>query len=208
MTRELVTAAELARQLGLSKQAISKKNLVPDGHSATGKPLYNLEKQKEILGSSLSIDAIKSNQIGLPKELKGGRKKSTKTEKVNSKKSTSPEKVNQNSSTKNRNKFNNQLDSLEKVNQKLLANQSQSGSIDIDLFKESLLGDDFEELPDDKKYLRARAVREAIYAAQAQIDLDKSRELLVTKESIKQQGAELGITLIGALTALPDRLSP
>lgn len=149
----LVSASELSRQSGVTKQTISRKIksriLQPVEYTASGRPLFDLDSSLKILDEQQSFDDDKSNQQLLLN--KGGRPKS------------------------------------------VVSDDEQSNT----------------NQPNDDviRFNRARADK-AVYQAQlAKIEVDEKLKTVVSTESVRQQGAELGSVLLNALTNLPDRLS-
>lgn len=61
--------------------------------------------------------------------------------------------------------------------------------------------------PPERRILRANAAQAEIKAYRANLDLRKRRGELVEVAEVRAKGAELGTILMGALTALPDRLA-
>lgn len=150
---KLVSASELSRQSGVTKQTISRKIknriLLPVEYTAGGRPLFDLDSSLKILDEQQSFDDDKSNQQLLLN--KGGRPKS------------------------------------------IVSDDEQSNT----------------NQPNDDvtRFNRARADK-AVYQAQlAEIEVAEKLQTVVSVESVKQQGSELGSVLINALTNLPDRLS-
>ena len=150
---KLVSASELSRQSGVTKQTISRKIksriLQPVEYTASGRPLFDLDSSLKILDEQQSFDDDKSNQQLLLN--KGGRPKSV-------------------------------------VSDDEQSNTNQHND-------------------DVTRFNRARADK-AVYQAQlVQIEVEEKLRTVVSTESVRQQGAELGSVLINALTNLPDRLS-
>ncbi|MBK5073239.1 hypothetical protein I2492_09445 [Budviciaceae bacterium CWB-B4] len=163
MSDKLVSSSELARQTGLSKQAISKAiqrgELIPDETTKSGRALFELEKAKKIIGARSLVNEAQSRHEGLPTALKGGRPRLSPVDK----------------------------------------NQTEKTSTDE--------VEDSEQLDDQRRFVKAKAMRAEILAEQAQMELDKSKGLLVSVEEVKKQGADLGAIIMTDLIALPDRLS-
>lgn len=151
--RKLVSASELSRQSGVTKQTVSRKIknriLLPVDYTAGGRPLFDLDSSLSILAEQQSFDDDKSNQQLLLN--KGGRPKSVVSD----------------------------------------DEQSNTNQTNDDVIR----------------FNRARADK-AVYQAQlAKIEVDEKLKTVVSTESVRQQGAELGSVLLNALTNLPDRLS-
>lgn len=150
----LVSASELSRQSGVTKQTISRKIknkiLLPCEYTSGGRPLFDLDSSLKILAEQKTFDDDKSNQQLLLN--RGGRPKSIVVSDV--------------------------------------TESSDDGHIDyVTMFN------------------KARAEKAVSQARLAQIEVDEKLKTVVTTESVKQQGAELGSVLLNALTNLPDRLS-
>ena len=150
----LVSASELSRQAGVTKQTISRKIknkiLLPCEYTSGGRPLFDLDSSLKILAEQRSFDDDKSNQQLLLN--KGGRPKSI-----------------------------------------VVSDDEQSNT--------NQLNDNV------ARFNRARADK-AVYQAQlARIEVEEKLKTVVSTESVRQQGAELGSVLLNALTNLPDRLS-
>ena len=80
MVGKLVSASDLARETGMTKQAISKAirsgRIVPDDKTKSGRDLFYLEKNKKILEEQSGFNVDQSRHEGLPKSLMGGHLKS------------------------------------------------------------------------------------------------------------------------------------
>lgn len=166
MVDKLVSSSELARETGLSKQAISKAiqrgDLIPDEITKSGRARFELEKAKKTIAKRSLINEAQSRHEGLPTELKGGRPRLSPVDKNHSDKTSTAD-------------------------------------------PES---DDKEQLDDQKRFIKAKAIRAEIQAEHARLELEKAKGSLISVDEISQQGASLGSTLMGALIALPDRLAP
>ncbi|MFQ1042850.1 hypothetical protein [Gilliamella sp. CG16] len=151
---KLVSASELSRQSGVTKQTVSRKIknriLLPVDYTAGGRPLFDLDSSLKVLAEQQSFDDDKSNQQLLLN--KGGRPKSV----------------------------------VVSDDDQLNTNQPSDDVI---------------------RFNRARADK-AVYQAQlVQIEVAEKLKQVVSVESVKQQGSNLGSVLINSLTNLPDRLS-
>lgn len=151
---KLVSASELSRQSGVTKQTVSRKIknriLLPVDYTAGGRPLFDLDSSLKILAEQQSFDNDKSNQQLLLN--RGGRPKSIV------------------------------------VSDDEQSNTNQSSD-------------------DVIRFNRARADKAVYQAKLVQIEVEEKLRTVVSIESVRQQGAELGSVLINALTNLPDRLS-
>lgn len=154
--QNFVSASELSRHAGVTKQTISRKIknkiLLPVSHTDSGRPLFDLDSALKILADLKPFDDEKSNQSLLLN--RGGRPKQN-----NDDLPFSP-------------------------------NGGETNSEDATV-----------------RFNNARAARAEYQAMLAKLEVEEKYRTVVSVESVRQQGSELGSVLVNALTNLPDRLS-
>lgn len=156
MTKQnFVSASELSRHAGVTKQTISRKVknkiLLPTSFTESGRPLFDLDSALKILTDQKAFDDDKSNhQLVLNR---GGRPK--------------------------------------------IVSDSDA--------------DDLQNNPNNNdavvRFNNARAEKAEYQAMLAKLEVEEKYRTVVSVESVRQQGSELGSILLNALTNLPDRLS-
>ena len=152
--QNFVSASELSRHAGVTKQTISRKVknkiLLPTSFTESGRPLFDLDSALKILTDQKTFDDDKSNhQLVLNR---GGRPK--------------------------------------------IVSDSDA--------------DDLQNNPNNNATVRfnnARAEKAEYQAMLAKLEVEEKYRTVVSVESVRQQGSELGSILLNALTNLPDRLS-
>lgn len=153
--QNFVSASELSRHAGVTKQTISRKVknkiLLPTSFTESGRPLFDLDSALKILTDQKAFDDDKSNhQLVLNR---GGRPK--------------------------------------------IVSDSDS--------------DDLQNNPNNNdaavRFNNARAEKAEYQAMLAKLEVEEKYRTVVSVESVRQQGSELGSVLVNALTNLPDRLS-
>lgn len=154
--QNFVSASELSRHAGVTKQTISRKIknkiLLPVSHTDSGRPLFDLDSALKILADLKPFDDEKSNQSLLLN--RGGRPKQN--------------------------------------NDDLPFSQKGDG----------INGEDA-----TVRFNNARAARAEYQAMLAKLEVEERYKTVVSVESVRQQGSELGSVLVNGLTNLPDRLS-
>jgi len=154
--QNFVSASELSRRAGVTKQTISRKIknkiLLPVSHTDSGRPLFDLDSALKILADLKPFDDEKSNQSLLLN--RGGRPKQN--------------------------------------NDNLLYSQN---------------GDETNGEDATVRFNNARAARAEYQAMLAKLEVEERYKTVVSVESVRQQGSELGSVVVNALTNLPDRLS-
>jgi len=151
-----VSASELSRRAGVTKQTISRKIknkiLLPASFTESGRALFDLDSALKMLADQKTFDDDKSNhQLVLNR---GGRPK--------------------------------------------IVSDSDSDA------------DDLQNNPNNNATVRfnnARAEKAEYQAMLAKLEVEEKYRTVVSVESVRQQGSELGSILLNALTNLPDRLS-
>lgn len=149
-----VSASELSRRAGVTKQTISRKIknkiLLPASFTESGRALFDLDSALKMLADQKTFDDDKSNhQLVLNR---GGRPK--------------------------------------------IVSDSDA--------------DDLQNNPNNNATVRfnnARAEKAEYQAMLAKLEVEEKYRTVVSVESVRQQGSELGSILLNALTNLPDRLS-
>lgn len=153
--QNFVSASELSRRAGVTKQTISRKVknkiLLPTSFTESGRPLFDLDSALKILAEQKAFDDDKSNhQLVLNR---GGRPK--------------------------------------------IVSDSDA--------------DDLQNNPNNNdavvRFNNARAEKAEYQAMLARLEVEEKYKTVVSVESVRQQGSELGSVLLNALTNLPDRLS-
>ena len=151
--QNFVSASELSRRAGVTKQTISRKVknkiLLPTSFTESGRPLFDLDSALKILAYQKTFDDDKSNhQLVLNR---GGRPKAISD------------------------------------------------------------SDDLQNNPNNTdavvRFNNARAEKAEYQAMLAKLEVEEKYRTVVSVESVRQQGSELGSVLLNALTNLPDRLS-
>lgn len=154
--QNFVSASELSRHAGVTKQTISRKIknkiLLPVSHTDSGRPLFDLDSALKILADLKPFDDEKSNQSLLLN--RGGRPKQN--------------------------------------NDDLPFSQN---------------GDEINGGDATVRFNNARAARAEYQAMLAKLEVEERYKTVVSVESVRQQGSELGSVLVNGLTNLPDRLS-
>lgn len=154
--QNFVSASELSRHAGVTKQTISRKIknkiLLPVSHTNSGRPLFDLDSALKILADLKPFDDEKSNQSLLLN--RGGRPKQNNDDLPFSQ------------------------------------NGGETNSEDATV-----------------RFNNARAARAEYQAMLAKLEVEEKYRTVVSVESVRQQGSELGSVLVNALTNLPDRLS-
>ncbi|MFQ0992928.1 hypothetical protein [Gilliamella apicola] len=152
--QNFVSASELSRRAGVTKQTVSRKIknkiLLPVASTESGRLLFDLESSLKILEEQKPFNDDQSNQQLLLN--RGGRPK--------------------------------QSDDLTDDLQ-----HSQNGNDAVVRFN------------------NARAAKAEYQAALAKLEVEQRYGTVVSVESVRQQGSELGSVVVNALTNLPDRLS-
>lgn len=156
--QNFVSASELSRRAGVTKQTISRKIknkiLLPAAFTESGRALFDLDSALKMLADQKTFDDDKSNhQLVLNR---GGRPK--------------------------------------------IVSDSDSDSD----------ADDLQNNPNNNATVRfnnARAEKAEYQAMLARLEVEEKYRTVVSVESVRQQGSELGSILLNALTNLPDRLS-
>ena len=151
--QNFVSASELSRHAGVTKQTISRKVknkiLLPTSFTESGRPLFDLDSALKILTDQKTFDDDKSNhQLVLNR---GGRPKIVSD-----------------------------ADDLQN-------NQNNNDAA--------------------VRFNNARAEKAEYQAMLAKLEVEEKYRTVVSVESVRQQGSELGSVLLNALTNLPDRLS-
>jgi len=153
--QNFVSASELSRRAGVTKQTISRKVknkiLLPTSFTESGRPLFDLDSALKILAEQKAFDDDKSNhQLVLNR---GGRPK--------------------------------------------IVSDSDA--------------DDLQNNPNNNdavvRFNNARAEKAEYQAMLARLEVEEKYKTVVSVESVRQQGSELGSVLLNTLTNLPDRLS-
>jgi hypothetical protein len=152
--QNFVSASELSRRAGVTKQTISRKIknkiLLPASFTESGRALFDLDSALKMLADQKTFDDDKSNhQLVLNR---GGRPK--------------------------------------------IVSDSDA--------------DDLQNNPNNNATVRfnnARAEKAEYQAMLAKLEVEEKYRTVVSVESVRQQGSELGSILLNALTNLPDRLS-
>lgn len=152
--QNFVSASELSRRAGVTKQTISRKIknkiLLPASFTESGRALFDLDSALKILADQKTFDDDKSNhQLVLNR---GGRPKIVSDSDV----------------------------------------------------------DDLQNNPNNNATVRfnnARAEKAEYQAMLAKLEVEEKYRTVVSVESVRQQGSELGSVVVNALTNLPDRLS-
>lgn len=154
--QNFVSASELSRHAGVTKQTISRKIknkiLLPVSHTNSGRPLFDLDSALKILADLKPFDDEKSNQSLLLN--RGGRPKQNNDDLPFSQ------------------------------------NGGETNSEDATV-----------------RFNNARAARAEYQAMLAKLEVEERYKTVVSVESVRQQGSELGSVLVNGLTNLPDRLS-
>lgn len=154
--QSFVSASELSRRTGITKQTISRKIknkiLLPVSHTDSGRPLFDLDSALKILADLKPFDDEKSNQSLLLN--RGGRPKQNNDDLPFSQ------------------------------------NGGETNSEDATV-----------------RFNNARAARAEYQAMLAKLEVEEKYRTVVSVESVRQQGSELGSVLVNGLTNLPDRLS-
>lgn len=149
--QNLVSASELSRHSGVTKQTISRKIknqiILPASFTESGRPLFDLDSSLKILAEQKPFNDDKSNHQLLLN--KGGRPTKTPDD--------------------------------------LLDSQTGNDAV--------------------VRFNNARAEKAEYQAMLARLEVEEKYKTVVSVESVRQQGSELGSVLLNALTNLPDRLS-
>lgn len=149
--QNLVSASELSRHSGVTKQTISRKIknqiILPASFTESGRPLFDLDSSLKILAEQKPFNDDKSNHQLLLN--KGGRPTKTPDD--------------------------------------LLDSQTGNDAV--------------------VRFNNARAEKAEYQAMLAKLEVEEKYRTVVSVESVRQQGSELGSVLLNALTNLPDRLS-
>lgn len=153
--QNFVSASELSRHAGVTKQTISRKVknkiLLPTSFTESGRPLFDLDSALKILADQKTFDDDKSNhQLVLNR---GGRPKAISDSDADD-----------------------------------LQNNSNNNDAVV-------------------RFNNARAEKAEYQAMLAKLEVEEKYRTVVSVESVRQQGSELGSVLLNALTNLPDRLS-
>lgn len=151
--QNFVSASELSRHAGVTKQTISRKVknkiLLPTSFTESGRPLFDLDSALKILTDQKTFDDDKSNH-------------------------------------------------------QLVLNRGGRPKIVSD-------ADDLQNNPNNNdavvRFNNARAEKAEYQAVLAKLEVEEKYRTVVSVESVRQQGSELGSVLLNALTNLPDRLS-
>lgn len=154
--QNFVSASELSRHAGVTKQTISRKIknkiLLPVSHTDSGRPLFDLDSALKILADLKPFDDEKSNQS-------------------------------------------------------LLLNRGGRPKQNNDDLPFSQKGDGINSEDATVRFNNARAARAEYQAMLAKLEVEERYKTVVSVESVRQQGSELGSVLVNGLTNLPDRLS-
>ena len=149
--QNLVSASELSRHSGVTKQTISRKIknqiVLPASFTESGRPLFDLDSSLKILAEQKPFNDDKSNHQLLLN--KGGRPTKRPDD--------------------------------------LLDSQTGNDAV--------------------VRFNNARAEKAEYQAMLAKLEVEEKYRTVVSVESVRQQGSELGSVLLNALTNLPDRLS-
>ena len=149
--QNFVSASELSRHSGVTKQTISRKIknqiILPASFTESGRPLFDLDSSLKILAEQKPFNDDKSNHQLLLN--KGGRPTKTPDD--------------------------------------LLDSQTGNDAV--------------------VRFNNARAEKAEYQAMLARLEVEEKYKTVVSVESVRQQGSELGSVLLNALTNLPDRLS-
>lgn len=153
--QNFVSASELSRHAGVTKQTISRKVknkiLLPTSFTESGRALFDLDSALKILADQKTFDDDKSNhQLVLNR---GGRPKAISDSDADD-----------------------------------LQNNSNNNDAVV-------------------RFNNARAEKAEYQAMLAKLEVEEKYRTVVSVESVRQQGSELGSVLLNALTNLPDRLS-
>lgn len=152
--QNFVSASELSRRAGVTKQTISRKIknkiLLPASFTESGRALFDLDSALKILADQKTFDDDKSNhQLVLNR---GGRPKIVSDS---------------------------DADYLQN-------NPNNNATV---------------------RFNNARAEKAEYQAMLAKFEVEEKYRTVVSVESVRQQGSELGSVVVNALTNLPDRLS-